>query len=340
MRKKKRYPVLKYHFYLHATFTSQKPRSCFDHLWIGARFSGYYYFDNEGQSFPVYCDLTSDSTAAWTLFMSEKTPGLGVFQASALYIDKPKNEDNPNWNLYRMSLSKMKQLRSRSSHWRVTCSFQTDGVVYRDYVRAKIADFDPIDFIELKKCKRVEYINVRGHSCADCDVAWWQNNNQMLHYDSSSIACGWDASSGAVASEDNFGFYVSSNPNFRCTKPADSTTNYWFGSYLKWSVVKQLTATQEATARKFGYHLLKDIRNWVIVGICESFHRVMGMQTEKTPIRKRSPENEVLITSWFLRSDGCTDILHIYLNFSWMDIIWYDIYHCTRKWVLFHWQSQ
>lgn len=225
---------MKYHFYLHVTFTSQKPSSCFDHLWIGARFSGYYrIFDNEGRSFKVYCDLTSDSTAAWTLFMSEKTPGLGVFRASALSIDKPTNEDNPNWNLYRMSLSKMKQLRSRSSHWRVTCSFQTDGVVYRDYVRAKIADFDPINFMELRKCKRVEYINVRGHSCADCDVAWWQDNNQMLHHDSSFIGCGWDASSGAVASEDNFGFYLSSNRNFRCTMLADSTTNYWFGSYLK-----------------------------------------------------------------------------------------------------------
>lgn len=211
-----------------------RPRSCLDHLMTGARFSGYYrIFDNEGHSFPVYCDLTSDSRAAWTLIMSERTPGLGVFQASALYVDKPTNEDNPNWSLFRLSLSKMKQLRSRSSHWRVTCSFQTDGVVYRDYVRAKIADFDPIDFTGLNSCKRVEYMNVRGHSCIDCEVAWWQDNHQMLHHDSASVGCGWDASSGAVRSEDNFGYYASTNRIFRCTELQDSTTNYWFGSYLK-----------------------------------------------------------------------------------------------------------
>lgn len=220
--------------YLHVTFTSQRPRSCLDHLRAGARFSGYYsIFDNEGHSFLVYCDLTSASTSVWTLFMSEGTRNLGIFKALALFLDKPTNEDNPNWNLYRLSLSKMKQLRWLSSHWRVTCSFQTDGVMYRDYVRAKVADFDPIDFKGLNVCKRVEYVDVRGHSCMDCKVAWWQNNRQMLHHDSSVIACGWDPSSGAVSSEDNFGYYASTNPNFRCTALQDSTTNYWFGSYLK-----------------------------------------------------------------------------------------------------------
>ncbi|XP_078372006.1 uncharacterized protein LOC144655593 [Oculina patagonica] len=211
-----------------------KPKSCLEQLWTGARYSGYYrIFNDEGHSFPVYCDLTSDANAAWTLFMSERTPGLNVFKALPLYVDKPTNEDNPNWDLFRVSLNNMKQLRSRSSHWRVTCSFQTDGVVFRDYVRAKIADFDPIDFEGLKSCKRVEYINVRGHTCTDCDVPWWQDNRQMLHHDSSSAGCGFDASSGAVGSEDNFGFYNSFNTNFRCTQMPGSTTNYWFGSYLK-----------------------------------------------------------------------------------------------------------
>ena len=165
--------------------------------------------------------------------MSEKTPRSNVFKAQPLYIDKPASEDNPKWDLFRLSLNKMKQFRFRSSHWRVTCSFQTDGVVHRDYVRAKIADFDPIDFVGLKQCKRVEYINVRGHNCTDCDVAWWQDNRQMLHHDSSAANCGFDASSGAVDSEDNFGFYSSSNPNFRCNQLPGSISNYWFGSYLK-----------------------------------------------------------------------------------------------------------
>ena len=166
--------------------------------------------------------------------MSERTPGFRLFAAVPLFVDKPMNEDNPHWNVFRLSLAKMKQVRSQSTHWRVTCDFQLDGLVLRDYARAKITDFDPIDFKGLGVCKRVEYVNVRGHNCSDCDVAWWQDNKQLLHHDSSKPRCGFDASSGAVASEDDFGLYGSFNPNFRCTKPGrESTTNYWFGSYLQ-----------------------------------------------------------------------------------------------------------
>ena len=166
--------------------------------------------------------------------MSERTPGSGVFKTVPLYEDKPINEDGPQWNVYRLSLSKMKQLRSRLTHWRVTCSFQLDGLVYRDFVRAKIIDFDPLTLKGASICKRVEYINVRGHSCSECDVAWWQDD-VMLHHDSSkSAVCEFVSSSGAVQSEDNFGYYDVANPNFRCTESGrESTTNYWFGSYLE-----------------------------------------------------------------------------------------------------------
>ena len=182
----------------------------------------------------MFCDLTSEPRAAWTLIMSERTPGFNLFKAVPLYVDRPMSEDNPHWNLFRLCLSKMKQVLSRSTHWRVTCSFQIDGLVYRDYVRAKITDFDPINFKGRGICKRVEYVNVRGHNCSNCDVAWWQDNDQMLHHDSSSARCGFDSSFGAVQSEDDFGLYDSSNPKFRCTESGrDSTTNYWFGSYLE-----------------------------------------------------------------------------------------------------------
>jgi len=165
--------------------------------------------------------------------MSERTPGSGIFKREPLFEDKPMNEENPQWSVFRLSLSKMSQLRSRSTHWRVTCSFQLDGLVYRDYVRVKIADFDPIDLKGPGICKRVEYINVRGHNCSDCDVAWWQDN-VMLHHDSSDAICGFDPSSGAVQSEDNFGYYDVVNPIFRCTQTGrETTTNHWFGSYME-----------------------------------------------------------------------------------------------------------
>ena len=172
--------------------------------------------------------------------MSEITPGL-FFRGVPLYVDKPINEASPKWNRFRLSLSKIKQLRVHSSHWRITCNYQMDGLVTTDYVRAKISDFDLIDFRGLGICRRVEYVNVRGHSCSDCDVSWWQDNNQIFHHDSGAARCGFDSSPGAVPSEDNFGFYASVNPNFRCTKSGqESTTNYWLGLYLERNLFETL----------------------------------------------------------------------------------------------------
>ena len=160
----------------------------------GRRYSGHYnIFDLKGFSYPVYCDLTSEPKAAWTLFMSGRTPsatGTGLFSRVPLFVDKPTSQLNPNWNAFRLSLSHMKQLRSRSSHWRITCSFQNDGLVLQDYVRAKVVDFDPIDFKGKGICKKVEYINVRGHNCSDCNTAWWQGDDVPLSHDSSKARCG------------------------------------------------------------------------------------------------------------------------------------------------------
>jgi hypothetical protein len=91
-------------------------------------------------------------------------------------------------------------------------------------------DFDVVTFIGSRICKRVEYVNIRGHQCSDCDLSWWQNNNvHFLHTDSSDLICGFDATQGGKYAEDNFGYYVTVNPNFRCTADASATTNWWFG---------------------------------------------------------------------------------------------------------------
>lgn len=136
----------------------QIAKSCLEYMHAGRRYSGNYnIFDLNGFSYPVYCDLTSEPKAAWTLFMSGRTPsaaGTGFFSSVPLFVDKPTSELKPNWNAFRLSLSHMKQLRSRSSHWRITCSFQNDGLVLQDYVRAKVVDFDPIDFQGKGICKK------------------------------------------------------------------------------------------------------------------------------------------------------------------------------------------
>ena len=130
-----------------------------------------------------------------------------------------------------MSLSMMNDLSAQSTHWRATCSFPTHGVDYVDYVRGKFVDLDVVKFLGSNVCKRVEYVNTRGHQCSDCDLPWWQKNHYYnLHADSSSTICkGLNASEGSVEYEDNFGYYNTVNPAFRCTASDNDTTNWWFG---------------------------------------------------------------------------------------------------------------
>ncbi len=155
------------------------------------------------------------------------------FRTKAFYDDSPVDESLPNWNKYRMSLSMMNDLSSQSTHWRATCSFPTYGVDYVDYVRGKFVDFDVINFRRKNDCKKVEYVNIRGHQCNDCDVPWWQESGSYpLHTDSSYTTCSFKGSQGAIYKEDNFGFYYYVNPNFRCTADGSATTNWWFGGNI------------------------------------------------------------------------------------------------------------
>lgn len=82
--------------------------------------------------------------------MSERTPGSHMFQRKPLFQDYPTNNTNPNWSAFRLPLFNMMQLRSRTTHWRVTCSFQPiDGLVYQDYVRAKTKWLSLPNFVAL-----------------------------------------------------------------------------------------------------------------------------------------------------------------------------------------------
>ena len=71
----------------------QIAKSCLEYMHAGRRYSGNYnIFDLKGFSYPVYCDLTSEPKAAWTLLMSGRTPsaaGTGFFSSVPLVVDKP-----------------------------------------------------------------------------------------------------------------------------------------------------------------------------------------------------------------------------------------------------------
>ena len=121
--------------------------------------------------------------------------------------------------------------------WRLTCNFNTDGMVYKDYVIATHANIPLLPpNSQHNRCKKVESIDIRGKgSCVNCNVVVRHKNGLGLHIDSyhSSNDCstnfiGSTACSGGQG-EDNFGFYECVNKQHLCSSSEESTTQLWFG---------------------------------------------------------------------------------------------------------------
>jgi hypothetical protein len=180
-------------------------------------------------------EWTANQDQLPALSFARKNKGTTALRNHQLSANSPINEKTPiNWNIYRMSLSQMNALKPHSTHWRVTCSLPTHGVDYRDYARANFVDFDVMTFLGDAVCKKMEFVNIRGHQCAQCTATWWQKINTYTATIDSSYRnnCQLVATVGSVTSEDNFGYYSSINNKFRCSAGPDSTTNWWFGGYL------------------------------------------------------------------------------------------------------------
>ena len=228
-------------------------RSCLDYQEHGMLESDFYWlFDNKDRRYVAYCDLSSEPGSAWTLVMSwnRANKDLPQFQRKSFLDDAPINHNTPNWYSYRQTLERMKNIRSRSSHWRATCSFNSKRVIdYRDYMRGKFSDFDIMTFLGDGKCQPVEYVNIRGHAAGSGTTAqfWQMLNSYILHINSESTGCGFKPNIGAIPSEDNFGYYGSPNSNFRCTTSDDSTTQWWFVGYLAKAWVKITLPSQHTT---------------------------------------------------------------------------------------------
>ena len=213
-----------------------RPTSCLDYLRRCDTTSGIYkLYDNSGNSFSAYCDLKSEPGIAWTLVMSWslKNRRLTAFWDKPITYNWPLSENAQNWDQYRLSQKRMKSLQAHSTHWRATCCYPTHGVDFTDYVRGNFKDFNIVDYLDSAKCKKVEYINIREHKGTNLTAPFWQiDNTFLLHIDSTYTHCQFNASPGSVFSEDNFGFYRSFNPKFRCTQGNNSTTQWRFGSHL------------------------------------------------------------------------------------------------------------
>ena len=214
-----------------------RPTSCVEYGQQGVSKDGIYkIYDNDGNSFPAFCDLKSEPGIAWTLVMSwsRENRVISAFKNAVLQVNAPENENSPNYDRYRLSLEQMRSLQVYSTHWRATCSYPTHGIDFTDYLRGNFKDLDIVDFQGHGECKRVEYVDIRGHNGTNLTAPFWQRKNAwMLHHDSSLVLCKFNAAVGAVSNEDNFGFYEGINPKFRCTQADNSTTQWWFGAHLK-----------------------------------------------------------------------------------------------------------
>ena len=196
--------------------------------------SGVYNISNQhNETFPVFCGFGPEPGAAWTLIQSHSLKNNDDFRLKAFYLhDMPRNQDFPEWNNYRLSMSRMKSIQDVSTHWRATCNFPTDDVDYRDYIRVPFQSLNLLEGpTESGFCLLTEFVNVRGDECFNCTVLIGYNSQRSMHMDSyygPQFGCDFG---GGIRDEDNFGNYATRNSAFRCTSSPSSTTQYWFGSF-------------------------------------------------------------------------------------------------------------
>ena len=129
----------------------------------------YDIFDSANKPFSVYCDLQSETGFVWALIQSLSFANRATYKDKGFSTDFPVNDNNnePDWNSYRLSLSHMQSLSNHSTHLRVTCNLPTDGLQYTDYARAVLAGHDIFGDWG-GECKLYEYINIRGINCSGC----------------------------------------------------------------------------------------------------------------------------------------------------------------------------
>ena len=206
------------------------PESCKDHKGNGANTSGIYtVVDKNGTKFPVHCDFISEPKFTWTLVQSYSYANNAIFTKQHMSYNVPLNEESLQWNKYRLSRDKMQHIADHSTHLRFTCNFETEGLVFTDYARAKLEGFQIFD-MWYGKCKLYERVNIRGVECHDCTALSHQRNSTMFHIATYSTRnCQFNATVGAVYREHNFGRYNHINPKFRCVSVGNSTTQTWFG---------------------------------------------------------------------------------------------------------------
>ena len=143
-------------------FCNQPIRSCKSYGKRSRVPGKYTVLDVNDKPFKVFCDFDNTSSMTWTLIQSYQLKNNNNMKWLPLSKDFPRNENSPSWSYYRLSQSRMKSIQADSTKWRLTCRYDTDGVVYTDYVRGLNVETDIISQNN-SACVKTEYINVRGY---------------------------------------------------------------------------------------------------------------------------------------------------------------------------------
>lgn len=80
----------------------------------------------------------------------------------------------------------MQSIQEDSSKFRVTCNYDSEGVVYRVYLEVAKDQLNMLTLVNVDSCILVERINIRGQGCQRCTAFIFQSGGGpfALHSDS------------------------------------------------------------------------------------------------------------------------------------------------------------
>ena len=79
-----------------------------------------------------------DSWSVQTLVMSYSRDNIARFANKPMTMDDPVFEDSHNWDKYRLSLARMTAVLNEAEEWKITCSYQLQGMQDQDYLKVCI----------------------------------------------------------------------------------------------------------------------------------------------------------------------------------------------------------
>ena len=114
--------------------------------------------------------MKSELDTAWTFVMSWCTTNrnLPAFSKYPFSNNSPQNEDALNWDLYRLSLTRMTYLMEMFSHWRATCSYPLKRYRFQRLPSGKLQRFWHLLICRdgrLQESGICQHPRTRGHRC-------------------------------------------------------------------------------------------------------------------------------------------------------------------------------